>query len=45
MKQLSIHEVIKQSRGSWNGINPTTKIIPDKKKGANKKKCRERIDF
>lgn len=29
-------------RGTWFGVNPVTKIIPDKKKEAAKKKCRNR---
>lgn len=25
-------EIIRSIRGSWNGINPVTKIIPDKRR-------------
>lgn len=28
-------------RGSWFGVNPKTKIIPNKKKEKDKYKCRE----
>lgn len=28
----STYEVIKKIRGDWNGVNPVTKIIPNKKK-------------
>lgn len=26
------YEVIRKMRGDWNGVNPVTKIIPNKKK-------------
>lgn len=25
-------EIIRSIRGSWNGVNPVTKIIPDKRR-------------
>ena len=28
-------------RGSWFGVNPQTKIVPNKKKEQNKKQCRD----
>lgn len=32
------------TRGSWGNVNPVTKIVPDKKKEKNKKKCRKALD-
>lgn len=32
------------TRGSWGNVNPVTKIVPDKKKEQNKKKCRKALD-
>ena len=26
------YEVVRKIRGDWNGVNPVTKIIPNKKK-------------
>ena len=31
-KSNPIYEVVKKIRGDWNGVNPVTKIIPNKKK-------------
>lgn len=45
MQNLDTYNAMKKIRGSWNGINPVTKIIPNKKKNANKKRCREKIDL
>jgi hypothetical protein len=45
MKELTSYNAIKQMRGSWNGVNPVTKIIPNKKKQASKNKCRKKVDF
>lgn len=45
MKELTSYDAIKQIRGSWNGVNPVTKIIPNKKKRASKNKCRKKVDF
>ena len=46
MKELTSYDAIKQMRGSWNGVNPITKIIPNKKKKrASKNKCRKKVDF
>lgn len=28
-------------RGSWFGVNPQTKIVPNKKKEQNKNQCRK----
>lgn len=30
-----------KTRGSWFGVNPCTKVIPDKKKESKKKACRK----
>lgn len=30
------------SRGSWGLVNPVTKVIPNKKKQANKNQCRKK---
>lgn len=32
-------------RGSWNGVNPVTKIVPDKKRYNRKKQKLRREDF
>lgn len=45
MKKLDTYDAMKQLRGSWNGVNPVTKVIPNKKKKANKKMCRKKIDL
>ena len=45
MKKLDTYDAMKQLRGSWNGVNPVTKVIPNKKKNANKKLCRKKIDL
>lgn len=34
----STYEAARHLRGSWNGVNPVTKIIPDKTKYSRKKK-------
>jgi hypothetical protein len=31
-KKLSTAELIRRVRGSWNGVNPVTRVIPDKTK-------------
>ena len=31
-------EIIRSIRGSWNGVNPVTKIIPDKRRKPPKNK-------
>lgn len=33
-----VYNSIKQIRGDWNGVNPVTRIIPNKKKYNRKKK-------
>ena len=38
------YEAARRIRGSWNGINPVTKIIPDKTKYTRKKKHKN-FDF
>jgi hypothetical protein len=45
MKELTSYNAIKQMRGSWNGVNPVTKIITNKKKQASKNKCLKKVDF
>ena len=45
MQKLDTYNAMKQLRGSWNGVNPVTKVIPNKKKNANKKLCRKKIDL
>ena len=30
-KSNPTYEVVKKIRGDWNGVNPVTKIIPNKK--------------
>ena len=45
MQKLGTYDAMKQLRGSWNGVNPVTKVIPNKKKNANKKLCRKKIDL
>ena len=32
-----------RQRGSWYGVNPLTKIVPDKKKEKKKKDIRKKI--
>ena len=44
-KSNTYYDALKQTRGSWNGLNPITKIIPNKKKIADKKSCRKKIDL
>lgn len=34
----STYESAKKIRGDWNGINPVTRIIPDKKKKYSRRK-------
>lgn len=43
-KENFFHETTKKLRGSWNGVNPVTKIIPDKKKYSRKKKHKNQED-
>lgn len=43
MKELTSYDAIKQMRGSWNGVNPVTKIIPNKKRIKDKSKCRKKV--
>lgn len=43
MKQLTSYDAMRQTRGSWNGVNPITKIIPNKKKLKDKIKCRKKV--
>ena len=31
-----------KKRGSWFGVNPQTKVVPDKKKEQNKNQCRKK---
>ena len=45
MQKLDTYGAMKQLRGSWNGVNPVTKVISNKKKNANKKMCRKKIDL
>lgn len=33
-------EIIRSIRGSWNGVNPVTKIIPDKRRKPPKYKSK-----
>lgn len=42
---MTNYEILKKIRGSWNGINPITKIIPNKKKQKNKKECRKKVKY
>lgn len=34
-----------KQRGSWFGVNPQTKIVPNKKKEQNKKSCRRKAKY
>ena len=43
-KENPTYESARRIRGSWNGINPVTKIIPDKTKYTRKKKYKN-FDF
>ena len=43
--KIPTHQVLNSMRRDWNGVNPVTKIIPDKKKQKNKKTCRKKVDF
>ena len=38
MKKKTTVELLKKIRNSWNGVNPTTKVIPDKTKYNRKQK-------
>lgn len=38
---MTFLDAIQSQRGSWNGVNPVTKIIPDKTKYFRKKKHKE----
>ena len=38
MKKKTTAEFLKKIRNSWNGVNPVTKIIPDKTKYNRKQK-------
>lgn len=40
-KPRTQYEVFRSVRGDWNGINPVTKIIPDKRRKAPKHKGKE----
>lgn len=40
-----LEEQNKAQRGTWFGVNPQTKVIPDKKKQADKKACRQKFYF
>ena len=35
------YEVFRAVRGTWNGVNPVTKVIPDKRRKAPKHKGKE----
>lgn len=32
-----------KNRGSWFGVNPQTKIVPNKKKENDKRKCKGKV--
>lgn len=32
-----------QKQGSWFGVNPQTKIVPNKKKENDKRKCKGKV--
>jgi hypothetical protein len=32
-----------KKRGSWFGVNPQTKVIPNKKKENDKRKCKGKV--
>lgn len=34
-----------KKRGSWFGVNPQTKVVPNKKKEQNKKSCRGKVGY
>lgn len=41
-KKLSSYELMRKVRGSWNGVNPVTRVIPDKTKYCRKVKHPQR---
>lgn len=43
-KENSTYEAARRIRRDWNGVNPVTKIIPDKTKYTRKKKHKN-FDF
>ena len=38
-------ELDAQRRGSWNGVNPVSRIAPDRKHADNKNQCRGKHRF
>ena len=44
-KSNTYYDALKQTRGSWNGLNPVTKIIPNKKKIADRNTCRKKSNL
>ena len=43
--QNTTYETIKKMRGDWGAINPTTKIIPNKKKNPRTKHKGRAFDY
>ncbi len=41
---MNTYKGLKQLRSQWM-LNPITKIIPNKKKQQNKRKCKEKINM
>lgn len=44
MTKKELKEYNNSKRGSWGEVNPCSKVIPDKKKEANKRFCRRNGD-
>ena len=34
-----------KNRGTWFGVNPKTKIVPNKKKEQNKNQCKRKVVY
>lgn len=41
----NFYEMCKKVRGDWNGLNPSTRIIPNKKKYSRKQKYKQKFEF
>ena len=44
-KSNGYYDALKKTRGSWNGVCPVTKVIPDKKKLADRNTCRKKSNL
>ena len=45
MSKKAKREMDAQKRGSWNGVNPVSRIAPDRKQEGKKKQCRGKHRF